>query len=555
MDRKSSILALAVSAVTSAQAIAAPSFSDAYFFGASMYDTSYNEDASAGFLYLNLGLGTIGSSNYAQAGATPAQIDDQAQSYLSSNTIDIDALYVLSASPNGLNSTNILAYAQQTYDTAESLVDAGAKYVMVANNTWGSVAPTHTAYDAELQRLISDNGLQVIATNDSLFLSEIIADPTAFGLDADSASTCYDKSPGTWCFSNPNLTEHTVYGKTGSSPDENQLLNKDGAHLTQIANQMRAAYYNSVLSAPALVATLPQATINTTADVVVKTLENFDTAQTWEAGKWQTHISGTTANSEVSDSTHTEQVSSDNKNFSLGLSYQLTDDIYVGLVGSRNNIDTGNGLPIELNSDANFISILSGVKFNRLTISGGLTAGKLDYDTERNIDLIRTVRTERASTEGDYRGIHLNLQYQVPFGAFSIAPIIKALYQDINIDSFAEDSDRSTAMQFGNQEIQSFRLGGGLAADYTFNTSFGRTRIFAEYTQMQEMKDSPRDTPTASVKTLAGSSFTLPGYTPDNSYDTSKLGVIHNSGAMTTSLTFNKSDDNESFALNSSYSF
>lgn len=94
---------------------------------------------------------------------------------------------------------------------------------------------------------------------------------------------------------------------------------------------------------------------------------------------------------------------------------------------------------------------------------------------------------------------------------------------DIDVDGYAEDGSRSTALNFDDQQRDSRRLGAGIQGRYQLSP---QTAVFAEYSHEREYEDDTSKL-RAELNSLPGIDFELQGYTPGDKLDSVTVGVSH----------------------------
>ena len=87
------------------------------------------------------------------------------------------------------------------------------------------------------------------------------------------------------------------------------------------------------------------------------------------------------------------------------------------------------------------------------------SVGYLDYkDLERQFDLGQTTRSEKGDTDGDLWSLSGRIGYDIAQSASSpwhLSPFVSADYARVEVDGDAEDSVRSTALEYGDQKRNS----------------------------------------------------------------------------------------------------
>lgn len=102
------------------------------------------------------------------------------------------------------------------------------------------------------------------------------------------------------------------------------------------------------------------------------------------------------------------------------------------------------------------------------------------------------------------------------------SPFLSADYVEVDVDGYAEDGSRSTALTFDDQQRDSRRLGAGIQGV----TSCPATALFAEYSHEREYEDDTSEVH-SELNSLPGIGFELQGYTPGDSLDSASVGVSH----------------------------
>ena len=122
------------------------------------------------------------------------------------------------------------------------------------------------------------------------------------------------------------------------------------------------------------------------------------------------------------------------------------------------------------------------------------------------------------------------------------------------MDGYAEDSARSTALEYGDQKRNSKRLGIGLQGLYDLNQ---QTRLFGEVAMEREYEDDATEVD-MSLRSLPTIGYTLEGYTPDDKTWRASFGVSHQLApgmAVRGAYTFRDADDSDSHGINLSLSW
>jgi len=163
----------------------------------------------------------------------------------------------------------------------------------------------------------------------------------------------------------------------------------------------------------------------------------------------------------------------------------------------------------------------------RLFADFSLSIGYLDYhDLKRTFALGLTERAEKGDTEGTLWGAAAKVGFNLmqPGDQLQFGPFIGASYQKVEVDGYSEQGNRSTALSYHDQELDSLRLSLGLFGDYALTE---RTRLFGEVAREIEREDEDRQDLRMSLNSVPGNSFELPGAVPTGDQTRFSLGLAH----------------------------
>jgi outer membrane lipase/esterase len=161
-------------------------------------------------------------------------------------------------------------------------------------------------------------------------------------------------------------------------------------------------------------------------------------------------------------------------------------------------------------------------------VGATLGAGSLDYtDVNRNIVLGAAVRTESGQTRGnEYTGRLLG-GYWFTLQDVLHGPYARVAYTKAKVRQYAENGSDSTALIFGQQEVEQLLWSVG----WQVAGNLGNVRPFARATWEYDSMDKERSV-TASSVTLGGS-YSIPVAKPDNDYALFNVGASADFGGVT----------------------
>ncbi|MFZ3183297.1 MAG: autotransporter domain-containing protein [Pseudomonas sp.] len=467
-------------------------------------------------------------------------------------SLDRNALYYVNGGGNDflqldINPFDLPAIATQQAQTAagrlvdsvEALQAAGARYIMVSllPNVGGTpnaaalgvffpalpgtVSGLVGDFNAELVSQLRGVDANIIPLNLPLLVTEVTASAGAYGFDAsqDLSGTCFNGC------SNVNPT----WGINSATPDPSKLMFNDSVHPTMAVQQIAADYAYSLLSAPQELTLLPEMALGNL-QAHQDQLRNQWQAD-WEAWQSVEQWRGFVATGgQRQDYAHQDNAQSGDGNgysLNLGTSYRLDNAWRLGaaLGFYEQKLEVGSA-----NSDYKLNSYLATAfaqyQENRWWADMALSVGSLDYDNlDRSFDLGRVQRTEKGDTDGNLWGASGRVGYDIAQGdsVWHLSPFLSADYVRVDVDGYSEESSRSTALSFDDQQRDSRRLGAGIQGRYQLTPL---TAVFAEYSHQREYED---DTSTlrSELNSVSGVSFELQGYAPGDSLDSGTVGVSH----------------------------
>ncbi|MFP5428912.1 MAG: autotransporter domain-containing protein, partial [Gammaproteobacteria bacterium] len=450
---------------------------------------------------------------------------------------DPNALYYLTGGGNdflqGLVSSPSEAAVAGTRlaASAQALQQGGARYIMVwllpdlgqtpnfsGTPQQGPLSQLSSVFNQALVNQLSQIDAEIIPLNIPVLLSEALANPAQFGLATDQnlVASCYS---GSSC-------QNPVYGENGASPDPTKLLFNDAVHPTIAGQQLIADYAYSIISAPWELTLLPEMAHASLRAHQDELRNQWQTP--WQAvGQWQAIVATGAQDLDFDDQRSSASGDGRGYNLTVGGSYRLDEAWRLGVAAGvyRQKLEAG-----EQDSDYKLDSYLASVfaeyRANRWWADAALSAGHLDYrDLKRTFALGVNDRSEKGDTDGEAWAVTGRLGYNLAAdaSAWQLAPFISADYARVKVDGYDENSGRSTALGFDDQERTSRRLGAGLQGSYQFAPS---TRVYAEVAREHEFEDDQQDV-TMHLTSLPANDFTLTGYTPQSNLTRASLGLSH----------------------------
>lgn len=453
-------------------------------------------------------------------------------------SLDANALYYVNGGGNDFLQGQVLSTAQaqaaagRLVDSVEALQTAGARYIMVSllpnvgntpalgggNSFIGGLAGD---LNTELVSQLRGIDANIIPLNLPLLVTEVLATPGAYGFDAtqDLTGTCF----------NGCTNVNTTWGINSATPDPSKLMFNDSVHPTTAVQQIAADYAYSLLSASQELSLLPEMALGNLRAHQGQLRSQWQADwNAWQAvDQWRGFVAAGGQQQDFDSQDNASSADGDGYSLNLGGSYRLDDAWRVGVALGLYGQDLEAGAA---NSDYNLNSYLATAfaqyQDNRWWVDLALSAGSLDYDNlERSIQLGQVTRTEQGDTDGNLWGASGRVGYDIaqPGSEWHLSPFLSADYVEVDVDGYAEDGSRSTALTFDDQQRDSRRLGAGIQGRYQLSPA---TALFAEYSHEREYEDDTSEV-RSELNSLPGIGFELRGYTPGDSLDSASVGVSH----------------------------
>lgn len=459
--------------------------------------------------------------------------------YLTENPrVDSNALYYLNGGGNDIfQGRDMVTAASDLVAGVGALQAAGARYIIVSDlpdvgstplgtvnsaiDTWNGLS---TTFNNELASRLQAQGGNYVLVNNRLLLAEVRADLAAFGFDPNVPQTavCFDPSSSTA----PCLPDPT-YSIGGTAPDPNRLMFNDGVHPTTAVHQISADYLYSIISAPWEVSLLPEMG-RSALRAHLQQLDNELSARRgdWQAvGAWRTFVQGGYNRPEYDGYGGGD---GSGLSLSLGVTQRLSETWLAGVsLGlAENSLELGRN-DSEYDMRSYLATAFARYEHQRLFADFSLSAGYLDYhDLKRTFALGISERTEKGDTEGTLWGAAAKAGFNLmqPGNQLQFGPFVGASYQKVEVDGYSEQGERSTALSYDDQELDSLRLSLGLFGDYALSE---RTRLFGEVAREVEREDEDRRDLRMSLNSVSGNSFELPGAVPTGDQTRFSVGLTH----------------------------
>ena len=492
-----------------------------------------NADPALGFT----GTGVVpeGGTNYAIGGArvgtdapgNPSlSMNTQLAMYLSSNTVDPNALYTVWGGANDIfavtdptTAPTIIGQAVASeVGIVSQLEAAGAKYVMVATVPDIGLTPAYagansalgtqltTSYNDALFSSLAAAGLRVIPLDTFHLLQEIVSNPGAYGFTNTTTPACGMVSS--------QLCSPLDY----VAADVSGYVFADGVHPTTTAHAVLANYAISIIEGPRQIAALP-----VSADAVgrarAETVFGHATGVQGDGMRWWGNARGDFQHS----SSEQNAYGGGGPAVTGGVDWRsgaLTYGVFGGI--GRQSVDWGHDSGDFDQTDATLGGFVGWNGANGW-VTGQLSYTNLDFDTHRDIVLGTATRTHDGSPGGSNITAGVQAGWTFGDGAFRQGPVVGLLSQTIKVDGFDEsDPTLSTSLSYPDQKFDSLIGSVGWQASYAIND---RVQPYARVAWNRQFEDAPEEAFATSQTLGTAGEYAVPGLSQDKDYATLLVGA------------------------------
>lgn len=508
-----------------------------------------------------------GGTIYAQGGArvalapgvnTPTgqaerPISTQVTEFLTANpAADPNALYAVWAGANdvffnlgALNAgaitqaqlqTNVLAAATSEIQQIARLRAAGARYIMVftlpdigatpafaaSPTTAPLVTQIAAGYNTTLLTGLASAGIRVIPVDSFSLLTEIRANPGAFGISNVTTPACGAFPPITTA-----ATANSFFCNTSSlvapGADRTHLF-ADGVHPTSAAHAIIAQFAESLIEGPTQYGLLAEAALRTRAGQVRAIGDGVTVGRQSDVGKWSVFAGADGSDFDIERGTGNTGVDSRSRSGTFGITARVSEAVTVGgAYGHSRNRGTFGGNAGGYRATENVWSIFASAKSGGFYGTGILSYADLEFgDMQRSLPLGTGVRTATANAEGSNGSAYFTLGYDFPIGRLTIGPTVAVMSQNVDVNGFDEAGAGAANLRIHQQKRRSEVWSAGLRASYNLGGWTPWLRVTAD----KERRDDLRlVTATPLTLVAVGSSYDVPAYASDTDFMTAAIGI------------------------------
>jgi outer membrane lipase/esterase len=474
----------------------------------------------------------------AQAGGLPAnQIPAFTTQITPIVTAQVTAAAAAQAGVAGLETPDqaqagVAAAAQQEVKLIGQLQAAGVKNILVFNlpnigttpsaTAQGAAAATSLAglsqiFNGQLNSGLGQMGVGIVPINAYGLLSEVVANPQAYGFSNATDPACGAGSSSVQCGPQGSGLPYTYAQGTDQS-----YVFADGVHPTTAAHALLTQYVMSVLQAPEKISLLGEAPLAVAA-VQTRVVRNQMIADS-DGGTTRTFVNIDYGRQRFKAGNGSPKTNSNNVNFTLGADARASDHISAGVAlgVAQNNayFSGGGGYKLQDISGLGYVTYHTGGAY----VGGYANVGQSNFkDISRHIDLGAMHRAETGKADGSHLGGGLTGGWWFDIDAVRTGPFATVEWETIKVNGYTENSNDSTSMWFGRQQRDALISTLGWRLEGHFDVGNTVLSPYAELAWNHDSKADPRLV-TGGLNSMNGT-FALSGFIPDKSWATADLGV------------------------------
>lgn len=432
---------------------------------------------------------------------------------------------------------NVLAAATAEIQQVGRLYAAGARYVMVfalpnigttpqfsalGAQAAGAATQLSAGYNTTLFTGLASTGLRVIPVDAFTLLSEIQANPSAYGFTNTTGIAC-GPFPGVTTSGN---SQFCYSGNLVAPNADRTYIFADGVHPTSAAHRIVADFAMSLVDGPAGYSLYGEVPLRTRAAHVQTLADGLALAQAG-SGTFSAFASTAGGNFEVEAAGTDPSFDSNNRAISVGMTMRASESVVVGAALGRTKAEGSFGAERGgFRTTENTGSVFFGVKSGGFHANGAASLANLDVsESRRAIRLGQATRIAHAAPSGSNASASVNAGYDFAFGGLSVGPIVGWTSQDVEINGFDETGAGSANLRISTQKRRSEVLSAGLRASW----NLGSITPYARVTADQEREDDGRFVTASPLSLISGNSYDIPAIAlSDSSWTTVTVGVRGN---------------------------
>lgn len=299
-----------------------------------------------------------------------------------------------------------------------------------------------TVYNLAADTAIANSGANVIRANVNALFAEALANPAAFG---------FSNVTGPACGGNAASGVNSSLVCSSSQIGSETYLFADDRHPSPQTHQMLGQYFASLVLAPEYALAMGSAVANDARAIGSQLQARLQqgNGQVGSLGAFSSVLGG---------KQNLPGGKQDGALLTLGIDYQQSDSLKLGLAFSQGKRDISLGTLGNIDADHQAISTLAGYQQDNWWLNGSFTLGSADLDSRRSITLGTLNRTESGKTRANYHQLQLQAGLTMPYAGWQGGPRVGLSLTGGRVAALTETSLSSTGMRFDKQKLDSQQL-------------------------------------------------------------------------------------------------
>lgn len=431
---------------------------------------------------------------------------------------------------------NVLGAATAEIGQIARLKAAGARYVMVVGlpdigatpafasagaATAGSVTALSAGYNTTLFSGLAGAGIRVIPVDAFSFLSEVRANPSAYGFTNVTGIACGPFPPITTA---ATVSAQFCLSSNLVAPNADQTyLFADGVHPTTAAHAIFAQFAESMIEGPTQYSLLAEAPLRSRLSLVHTIQDGLDEGRLAPVGKLTAFAAGDSGKFDVDPGIGNTGLTSDLKSASVGVTVRASEAVTLGLAFGQSNGDGSFGVNAgSFHTHEQVYSFFGALNWRGFYGTGVLSIANIDFrDVRRNIALGPLTRVASSSPDGSNGSAFFSAGYDFAIGNLRVGPTVSLNSQNVTVNAFDESGAGSADLHISEQTRRSAVWSAGLRASMQLAGWTPWLRLTSDH----EQHDAVRYVTAAPLSLATGNSYDIPAFSGDTSFTTLALGV------------------------------
>jgi outer membrane lipase/esterase len=430
---------------------------------------------------------------------------------------------------------NVLGAAAAEIGQIARLRAAGAQYILVfglpdigttpfALGAGAAAAGGATAlsagYNTTLFTGLASQGIRVIPVDVFALLTEVRANPAAFGFTNITGIACGPFPPITTSGNSQFCGPTNLVAPNAATT----YLFADGVHPTTGTHRIVADFVKSLIEGPTQYGMLAEGALVARESHIRSLSDGIAFGRQQQVGKWSVFAGGDKTDFAVDFAPQSTTLETDSHAGTLGVTMRASESVLVGAAfGYARNRGTFNQNLGDYKVAEHVWSVFASMRAGGFYGAAVGSISDIDFsDIKRHIRMGTNLRTAEARSEGANSSFYATAGYDFPIGRFSIGPLVSVTTQNITVNGFDEAGGGVAGLSIKEQTRRSEVWSLGARASW----NLGQWTPWARITADEERRDDMRLVTAMPLSMAAiGSTYDIPAYQPDSSYLTWSVGV------------------------------